>query len=135
VSSPTVVVDASAVVAWARDERGADVVEKVLPLAAVSAANLSEALVICVDRGWTTGVRRLQELITSTGVQVLPNTEHDSARAAELILSAGRRHERRVLSLGDGLCLALAERLGVPVTGGDTAWEQLDLKVIYAPFR
>lgn len=135
-TEPRVVVDASALVAWARDEPGSDVVERILPFAAVSTANLVEALVICVDKGWNAGPDRLRELILDTGAQVVPNAPPDAQRAAELIQGAGRTSTgRRTLSLGDGLCLALAERLGLPVTGGDTGWEQLNLSVSYAPFR
>jgi PIN domain nuclease of toxin-antitoxin system len=39
------------------------------------------------------------------------------------------------LSLGDGLCIAVAERLGLPVTGGHQHGEALDLAVEFVPFR
>ena len=39
------------------------------------------------------------------------------------------------LSLGDGLCIAVAERLELPITGGDLYWETLDLRVRVLSFR
>ena len=39
------------------------------------------------------------------------------------------------LSLGDGLCIAVAERLELPLTGGDLYWETLDLRVRVLSFR
>jgi PIN domain nuclease of toxin-antitoxin system len=39
------------------------------------------------------------------------------------------------LSLGDGLCIAVAERLNLPITGGDLYWETLDLRVKVLSFR
>jgi PIN domain nuclease of toxin-antitoxin system len=39
------------------------------------------------------------------------------------------------LSLGDGLCIAVAERLELPITGGDLYCETLDLRVKVLSFR
>ena len=39
------------------------------------------------------------------------------------------------LSLGDGLCIAVAERLGLPLTGGDQHWSTVSSTVPFMPFR
>ena len=47
-------------------------------------------------------------------------------RAGELIAWSRTQDEDqldRSLSLGDGLCIAVAERLGLLVTGGDEYWD------------
>jgi len=38
------------------------------------------------------------------------------------------------LSLGDGVCLAVTERLNLPVTGGDQLRAELPLTVQFMPF-
>lgn len=38
-------------------------------------------------------------------------------------------------SPGDGLCLAVAERLGPTVTGGEAQWAEVDLRVALLPYR
>ena len=80
----------------------------------------------------------LQAVFRVLGVRIEPILEPDATRAAELI--AGSRKgsavtEGQSLSLGAGLCLAVAERVGLPVTGGDRLWDSLDLSVAYLPFR
>lgn len=39
------------------------------------------------------------------------------------------------LSLGDGLCIAVAIRLNLMLVGGDQEWEALDLPIEYMPFK
>jgi PIN domain nuclease of toxin-antitoxin system len=39
------------------------------------------------------------------------------------------------LSLGDALCIAVAERLQLPIAGADQLWETLDLGVKFLPYR
>jgi PIN domain nuclease of toxin-antitoxin system len=56
-------------------------------------------------------------------------------RAAELISTSKADPDVGSLSLGDGLCIAVAERLQLPVTGGDRCWAQVDATVPFLPFR
>lgn len=111
----TVVLDASAVLAYLQSEPGADVVELHLASSAVcSAANWSEVAqkVRAADADW--GLARA--LLLSYGLEVEPVTAADAEAAA-------RRWRRGSgLSLGDRLCLALAERLGVVACTADAAW-------------
>lgn len=76
--------------------------------------------------------------LVGMGVELEPVIPEDSLRAAELIEHSRRARQRAgdsSLSLGDGLCIAVAERLGLPLTGGDQLWERLSLKVKYHAFR
>ena len=83
----------------------------------------------------------LEELhltLLSLGLRVEPVIDEDTVRAAALIHQSRREgppNNGRALSLGDGLCLAVAERLQLPITGGDEYWETLELAVRYQPFR
>ena len=125
------VVDASAVLAWLFDERGADAVEKVLGASALSAVNLAEVLYRCDEMGMATG--NLQRDMEALGVQVEPFGAAD-AQLVEEVRRAGRRHSVR-LSLADCCCLATGIRLDLPVVGGDEAWRHLRLGVDVHPFR
>ena len=125
------VLDASAVLAWVFDERGADTVEKVLGESGLSTVNLAEVLYRCDEEGMnTTG---LEEDLGSLGLDIVP-FEVPDARLAEEVRRAGRREGHR-LALGDCCCLATAIRLSLPVVGGDQAWETLRLGVEVHPFR
>lgn len=137
-SDRRVVLDASAVVAWTLQERGAATVNKVLSVSVLPASAMTETLYRARERGSRLSARQLYEDITGMGVEVEPVTGSDTIRAAELIEAS--RRARRVpsdscLSLGDGLCIAVAERLQLPITGGDMHWRSLALKVAFHPFR
>lgn len=133
-----VVLDASAVLAWALRERAEQVVAKVLPYAVLPAPNMTEVLYRAKERGYRNTPQVLHDALLDTGLQVEPLTDEDAVRAGELIAqsrAARKSDDERSLSLGDGLCLAVAERLGLPVTGGDTHWEVLDLRIKFYPLR
>lgn len=133
-----VVLDASALLAWVLNERGADTVGKLLPVAVIPAPNFVEVLYRAPERGHRMTAEELAEHIQAMGLAVEPFTANDVVRAAELI-SLSRAHRSDTtdscLSLGDGLCLAVTERLNLPVTGGDQLWAELPLTVEFMPFR
>lgn len=133
-----VVLDASAVLAWVLHERGADVVERLLSVAVIPAADLVEVLYRAPERGHGMTMEQLETHLLAKGLAVEPVTRQDVRRAAELIRYSRdnpRDRQDRGLSLGDGLCVAVAERLGLPISGGDTAWERLPMDVDHHPFR
>jgi ribonuclease VapC len=138
VTDPRVVLDASAVLAWVLHESGADVVERLLPAAAIPAANLTEVLYRAPERGHGMTMEQLEAHLLAKGLTIESVTPDDARRAAELIrYSRDHRRGRRDsgLSLGDALCIAVAERLELPISGGDTAWEHVPINVDYHPFR
>ena len=113
----SVVLDASAVLAFLQGERGADDVEEALELGATcGAANWSEIAqqVIASDRDWDL----VRALLVSYDVGVEPVSREDAEWAAR----RWRRGEG--LSLADRLCLALAERLDADVLTADATWER-----------
>lgn len=131
-----VVVDASAVLAFVLQQGAAKTVAEVLPYAVIGAPNMTEVLYRAQERGYRNTADVLYSTLLETGLEVEPFTEDDCVRAAELIAmsrSTRRNDEDPTLSLGDGLCLALAERLNLPVTGGDLHWSTLDLKTQFFP--
>lgn len=128
------ILDASAFLAYLRDEPGADVVaEAIAEGTAMSPVNLAEVLSRAADRG--SDPRQLVDDLTDRGVlhgavQVEAVTVEDAVEVARL----RPRPRAAGLSLGDRSCLALAARLGLPVFTADAAWIEvgldLDLRMI-----
>lgn len=123
------VLDASALLAHLRREPGAGAVTDAIGRgASMSAVNLAEVLSRAADRG--ADPERLVEALTEAGllhgaVVVEPFTAEDAAVVARL-----RSNTRAAgLSLGDGACLALAQRLIAQVLTADKAWSELDVGV------
>lgn len=131
----SVVLDASALLAWLLNERGAKTVDQVLHLGVVPVSVLVETLYRAVEKGHRLSAEQLQEALLEMGLAVEPITGGDALRAAELIATSRQGSGAGSLSLGDGLCIAVAERLQRPITGGDQHWETPDLTVRYLPFR
>lgn len=138
VGNRRVVLDASAVIAWLFHDRGSDTVSKLLSVAVLPASAMTESLYRAREKGHHLSLSDLYSSIIQMGVTLEPITGADSLRAAELIGASRQAREKpedACLSLGDGLCLAVAERLQLVVTGGDTHWETLDLNTKFQPFR
>lgn len=117
------VLDASALLAYLREEPGADVVaEAIAGGVVISTVNLAEVFSRSADRG--ADPAKLAAKLTQSGlldgaITVEPFTAADAIDVAHLrplTRDAG-------LSLGDRACLALARRLGAPVLTADTAWQ------------
>ena len=100
------VLDASALLCLLFDEPGADRVERALPDAVISAANLAEVIAKLMDRGLD-GNEALADLreLDLTVVAL----DRAQAEAAGLLRYATREAN---LSLGDWACLALAQQRG-----------------------
>jgi PIN domain nuclease of toxin-antitoxin system len=137
--SPTshrVTLDASAVLAWVLHERGFETIDRVLPIAVVPVSAMVEVLYRAVERGHALSTAQLHSDLLALGLTLEPVTDADAERAAELIVSSKAAPGPGSLSLGDGLCIAVAERLALPLTGGDTTyWSQVPLQVEFLPFR
>ena len=124
---PETILDASAMLAYLRDESGADLVaDAVATGAAISAVNLGEVLSRVADRD--ADPARVARQMTDRGlldgaIAVEPFTAADAIEVARL-----RPLTRDLgLSLGDRACLALARRLDAPALTADSAWSKLDL--------
>ena len=109
------VLDASAVLAFLLGEPGGDRVEQALEDGAVAgAANWSEVAqkIRASGRDWELA----RGLLESYGIAIEPVFANDAEQAAQ------RWAKRPELSLGDRLCLALADRLASDVLTADRAW-------------
>jgi len=117
------VLDASAILAFLRDEPGADTVAGYRGDAMASAVNVAEAGARLADLGASVAeVRRSIDLMV---LDVVP-FDGDQAYDAAGIRDATRK---RGLSLGDRACLQLAARRGLPALTADREWTEIDLDV------
>jgi ribonuclease VapC len=132
---PPAVLDASALLAYLRDEPGAEVVADAIALGAtISAVNLAEVLSRAADRGADPSA--LADRLAAGGliggainVEPFATTDAiDAARLRALTRSAG-------LSLAERACLALARRLGARAITADAAWSDVDANVELVQIR
>jgi PIN domain nuclease of toxin-antitoxin system len=137
VTDRRLVLDASAVLAWVNAERGAEPVDRLLPHAVIPAPNLTETLKAARTRGHALTCDQLRVRIVSMGALIEPFVDNDTVRAAELLLysAANPGPSGECLSLGDAQCIAVAERLDLPVVGDDRLWSALPLTVKFHSFR
>jgi len=95
------VLDASAVIAMLRSEPGADIVEKALSDAVISAVNYSEVLKKTIERGGAS--EAAASFIRGLTIAVIPFDE-SSAEASAALYPQTMQHG---LSFADRACLAL----------------------------
>ncbi|HHB13250.1 MAG TPA: PIN domain-containing protein [Chromatiales bacterium] len=119
----SVVLDASALLAFLHEEPGGERVSPVLEGARVSAVNWSEVLQKSLQRG--VDVEGMQQEFIEVGVIFDPFTPEQAETAGRLFTQT-RNHG---LSLADRACLALAVDKRLPVMTADRAWGRLKLDV------
>ena len=119
----SVVLDASALLAYLQDEPGGERVRAVVARAVMSTVNWAEVIGRARDQGVDT--QGLQEDLASLGLALEPF----SAAQAEIAGRFRERTRRHGLSLGDRACLALGSDRGETVYTADRAWLHLDLGV------
>ena len=119
----SVVLDASALLAYLQDEPGGERVRAVLADSVMSSVNWAE--VIGKARDERVDTRGLREDLASLGLALEPF----SAEQGEIAGRLKERTRRLGLSLGDRACLALGSDRGETVYTADRAWLQLELGV------
>jgi PIN domain nuclease of toxin-antitoxin system len=119
----SLVLDASALLAYLRQETGWEAVHSVIGDSCISAVNWSEVAQKAEQKGLS--VAKVGTLLTELGLGIIPfSSEH--AEAAAHLWEKTRRHG---LSLADRACLALAIEQQSPVLTADRAWGRLDLDI------
>ena len=118
-----VVLDASALLAFLRNEPGAEVVRPLLPRAALSAVNLAETYAKLVQYGQP--LADTARLIARLRLRVVSFDVVQAQAAAAL----WHRTRAAGLSLGDRACLALALTLSVPAVTADAVWDNCEVGV------
>lgn len=119
----TVVLDASAVLAYLQNEPGSEQVDAVLANAVISSVNWAEVVQKALACG--VDVEGMQKDITALGLNILPFTADEADFAGRLW-----QHTRQFgLSLGDRACLSLGRSLQARVLTADQVWAALDLPI------
>ncbi len=119
----TVVLDASALLAYLQDEPGQEKVGAVLAEAVISSVNWAEVVQKSVAAG--VDVDGMQQDVNALGVGILPFTADDADHAGRL----WQQTRQLGLSLGDRACLTLGHSLQAPVLTADQAWAAVNLPV------
>ena len=114
------VLDTSAIMAFLRDDVGADTVASMLEdRAIVSTVNVQELIASLVSKGMAPEDARLA--VRSLNLEGRDLTWDLAERAAELV----EWTKPFGLSLGDRSCLALARRLDMPAVTADRIWSNV----------
>lgn len=113
--SRVTVLDASAILAFLQAEPGEDVVRQALQAdqCVVSAANQAEVIAKALDRG--ADPEAIKIILAELAYTVIDIKAEDGVQAGWM-----RSHTRQIgLSLGDRLCLAVAQRLKAKILTAD----------------
>jgi ribonuclease VapC len=117
------VLDASALLALLNAEKGAELVQDMLPEAILSTVNLAEVVTRLAAAGMPEN--EVRDTLTLLGLEVIPFDE-EQAYQAGLLYSSGREYG---LSLGDRSCLALARTMTATAVTADRSWGDLELGI------
>lgn len=113
------VLDASAILALLKGERGGGKVAEVVADAAVCTINHAEVVSHFVHLG--APMEDIRSMLGALPYNVLPTDEALALEAGALRAATAQAG----LSLGDRFCLALAKRLEVPAFTADRAWKEV----------
>ena len=117
------VLDASAILALLNAEKGADLVQDMLPRAVLSAVNLAEVITRLVAVGMPE--KEIQETLTLLGLKIIPFEEEGAFQSGFLYVKT----RPLGLSLGDRACLGLAKTRGATALTADRTWQELSVGV------
>jgi PIN domain nuclease of toxin-antitoxin system len=115
------VFDASAILAIAFREPGAEVAVARMAAACVSAVNYSEAYAKMIDKGF--GTFEAHSLLEALRLEVVGFAKPEAASAARLRETEAWRR----ISFADRACISLAAREGATAITTDRIWAKLDL--------
>lgn len=119
----TMVLDASALLAFLQSEPGCDQVEAVLAEAVISSVNWAE--VVQKSIAADVDVNGMREDLEALGLRIVPF----SAEEAEITAQLWQKTRQSGLSLGDRACLSVGIRLDTTVLTADKIWATLNLPV------
>jgi ribonuclease VapC len=124
-----VVLDASALLAFLRNEPGAEKVAEVLDRCCISAVNLAETLGKMVEYGKPLEATAYQ--IERLRIPVIPF----DAEQARVVASFWKGTRSVGLSLGDRACLSLAHSRNMPALTTENDWQKVDVGVKVVKIR
>ena len=117
------VLDASALIAFLRQEPGADTVAEFLPRCCISAVNLAETYSKMVEYGKP--LEGVAYQVERLRIPVIPfDAEH-----SRIVASVWKETRAAGLSLGDRACLALALHTSLPAVTAERDWQKCPISV------
>lgn len=102
------------------EEPGADVVKAAIVAAMISSANLGEVAQHAFVNEWSRA--EFEGVIDALKIRTIPVDDELAIDAAALFLPT----RRAGLSVGDGICLALAKREGAAAMTADRMWRKVE---------
>jgi PIN domain nuclease of toxin-antitoxin system len=117
------VLDASALIAFLLNEKGADQVAAVLTRSCISAVNLAETFSKLVEYG-----KPLDGVAFQVDRLQIPVIPFDTDQAT-IVASLWKGTRAAGLSLGDRVCLALGLKQQIPVLTADQRWKAANVGV------
>lgn len=123
-ASTPYVLDASALLVLLHGEPGQEIVESAVSVSSISSVNWAEVLQKIIVQS-SRNPRDVGNDLEYLGLNIVPFTAEDAETVAEL----WAMDQRNGLSLGDGACLSLAKRLGLPALTADRSWATLNLGI------
>jgi PIN domain nuclease of toxin-antitoxin system len=118
-----IVLDSSAILAHLNDEPGSERATPFFGDALISAVNLAEVVAKLAEHG--AGLNLIRAALSRYGLQIAAFDEELAERTGAL----RAKTKAFGLSLGDRACLALAQRMALPVLTADRAWKDLNLSI------
>ena len=123
------VLDASALIAFLRNERGTEKVAKVLTHSCISAVNLAEALGKLVEHG-----KPLEDVAFQVERLRIPVVPFDGEQAS-IAASLWKQTRAVGMSLGDRACVALARQCSLPALTTEADWLKCELGIKIVKIR
>jgi PIN domain nuclease of toxin-antitoxin system len=115
--------DSSAILAHLNDEPGSERAAPFFGDALLSAVNLAEVVTKLAEHGASLDL--IRAALSRYGLQITAFDEELAERTGAL----RTKTKAFGLSLGDRACLALAERISLPVLTADRTWKDLNLSI------
>ncbi len=127
--------DASALLAVLFQETGRDTVEAILDTghAAATSLGVAEALNVCRRKEHELNQATLRILLSASNLHIEPVIADDAFQIATLLAQADayrsthRGGRGMTMSIADATCIAIAQRLQIPVITSDRYWSEVGL--------
>ncbi|MBN9342750.1 MAG: type II toxin-antitoxin system VapC family toxin [Candidatus Paracaedimonas acanthamoebae] len=117
-----VILDSSALLALLKNEPGSDIVESLLGNIIMSSINVTEVATVLLDSEMT-----LQEC-QDTVLPFISNIKPYDEVLAFLTADLRKQTKAYGLSLGDRACIALGQKMQLPIYTADKIWGELQLE-------
>lgn len=117
------ILDASALLALINQEKGKELVEKLLPVSVMSSVNVAEVVgEICLKLNIDS--KDCESMVSTLVNKIVDFDLNQAVLAGEL----KRTTSKYGLSLGDRACVGLGLSMNLPIYTSDTIWSKLDMK-------